>query len=79
MNKRRQRGDDRIGYVCVCYTPGYWGCVWKGCPRAKGMGKHGETELTRLTWIFGFFWYGRKFGSGFLIGMFGREKLILGF
>ena len=55
MKKRRQRGDDRIGYVCVCYTSGYWVCVWKGCPRAKGMGKHGETEFDTIDmdiWVF---------------------------
>lgn len=29
----------------VCYTPGYWVCVWEGCLGLKGMGKHGEKEF----------------------------------
>lgn len=66
--------------MSVCATHLAIGVVCGKVARApKEWVNMGKQSLTRLTWIFGFFWYGRKFGSGFLIGMFGREKWILGF
>lgn len=61
----------------VCYTPGYWVCVCEGCLGLKGMGKHGEREFDTIGIDILVF---LKFGGGedFLIGVFGREKLILG-
>lgn len=83
--EEENEGEDRIGYVYVCSTLGYWVCVWEGCLGSKGMGKHGEKEFDTIDLDFLVFWYGAKFGGtvcvgvggDFLISVFGIEKLIL--
>lgn len=67
--EEEKEGEDRIGYVYVCYTLGYWVCVWEGCLGSKGMGKHGEKEFDIIDMDILVFWYGAKFRGD---GVWGR-------
>lgn len=46
--EEKEGGKTESGMYIVCYTPGYWVCVWEGCLGLKGMGKHGEKEFDTI-------------------------------